>query len=58
MTPADVVAVAEATPEDTVVVAVHMEAINHCVDGRAALRAASSDERILIPADGETLSLN
>jgi L-ascorbate metabolism protein UlaG (beta-lactamase superfamily) len=58
MTPADVVKVAEATPQDTAVVAVHMEAINHCVDTRADLRAASSDDRILIPADGETLELN
>jgi L-ascorbate metabolism protein UlaG (beta-lactamase superfamily) len=55
MTPEDVIATAEATPGK--VVAVHMEAINHCVVDRAALREATSDERVLIPADGETLEL-
>ena len=58
MTPADVIAVAEGTPEETLVVAVHMDAINHCVDTRAALRAATSEPRILIPADGQPLGLN
>ena len=57
MTPADVIATADATPEEALVVAVHMDAINHCVDTRAALGAATSEPRILIPADGEALGL-
>jgi len=57
MTPADVIATADATGEETLVVAVHMDAINHCVDTRAALGAATSEPRILIPADGEALGL-
>jgi L-ascorbate metabolism protein UlaG (beta-lactamase superfamily) len=56
MTPEDVIATAEATSGK--VVAVHMEAINHCVVDRAALRDATSEERVLIPADGETLELS
>jgi L-ascorbate metabolism protein UlaG (beta-lactamase superfamily) len=58
MTPADVLAVAGATPETTNVVAVHMDAINHCVDTRSALRAAGSEPRILVPEDGEPLVLS
>jgi L-ascorbate metabolism protein UlaG (beta-lactamase superfamily) len=57
MTPADVIATADATSAK--VVAVHMEAINHCVDTRAALSAAASGHStILIPDDGEPLALN
>lgn len=57
MTPADVIAVAKATPGETVVVAVHMDAINHCVDTRAALRRALREadlleNRVLVPDDG------
>jgi L-ascorbate metabolism protein UlaG (beta-lactamase superfamily) len=37
------------------VVAVHMEALNHCHLTRAALRAALPD--VLVPSDGETLEL-
>lgn len=37
------------------VVAVHMEAINHCLLSRAKLRAALPD--VLVPEDGETLEL-
>jgi L-ascorbate metabolism protein UlaG (beta-lactamase superfamily) len=37
------------------VVAVHLEALNHCYLTRAALRAALPD--VLVPADGETLQL-
>jgi L-ascorbate metabolism protein UlaG (beta-lactamase superfamily) len=55
MTAADVAAVADAAPR-AVVVAVHLEAINHCVETRAELRAALGD-RALVPADGETLAL-
>jgi L-ascorbate metabolism protein UlaG (beta-lactamase superfamily) len=38
-----------------VVVAVHMEAINHCLLGRAELRAAVPE--VLVPEDGETLDV-
>ena len=51
MTPDDVLATAEAAP-DAAVIAVHMEAINHCVVTRDDLRRATG-ERVLIPADGE-----
>ena len=37
------------------VVAVHLEALNHCYLTRAALRAALPD--VLVPADGESLEL-
>jgi L-ascorbate metabolism protein UlaG (beta-lactamase superfamily) len=62
MTPADVIQVAEATPDETVVVAVHMDAINHCVDRRAALRRALREaelleNRVLVPDDGAALDL-
>jgi L-ascorbate metabolism protein UlaG (beta-lactamase superfamily) len=57
----DVVATCNAAP-DALVVAVHMEAINHCLltrDGlRAALAAAGLEGRVLTPADGETLELS
>ncbi|MFN8121249.1 MAG: MBL fold metallo-hydrolase [Thermoleophilia bacterium] len=56
----DVLAVCEAAPE-AVVVAVHMEAVNHCGllrdDLRTAVDAAGVGERVVIPADGETLRL-
>ncbi len=55
---ADVLAVHRAAP-DAVLIASHMEAINHCVLTRAELRAFSEREgfasSLLIPADGETL---
>ncbi len=57
----DVVAVCRAAP-DALIVAVHMEAINHCLLTRAALRAGLAAEgladRVAIPADGETLDLS
>ena len=41
------------------IVAVHLEAVNHCVLSRADLReavdAAGVGDRVVIPADGETL---
>jgi hypothetical protein len=37
------------------VVAVHMEALNHCHLTRAALRTALPD--VLVPNDGETLTV-
>jgi L-ascorbate metabolism protein UlaG (beta-lactamase superfamily) len=61
MTPDDVIAVTEATPPDTAVVAVHMEAINHCVVTRAELREALGDlleTRVFVPDDGSALELS
>jgi L-ascorbate metabolism protein UlaG (beta-lactamase superfamily) len=56
----DVASVCEAAP-DALVVAVHMEAMNHCLLTRDGLRAALAErglaDRVLIPADGETLEL-
>jgi len=52
MTAADVLEVSARVP---VVVAVHMEAINHCVLTRPELRAAAPE--VLIPADGETVEV-
>jgi L-ascorbate metabolism protein UlaG (beta-lactamase superfamily) len=52
----DVVAVCTAAPAAQVV-AVHMEAINHCLESRAdlaaGLAAAGLGDRVAIPADGE-----
>jgi L-ascorbate metabolism protein UlaG (beta-lactamase superfamily) len=52
MTAADVAEVTARVPR---VVAVHLEAINHCLETRAQLRAAVPD--VLIPRDGETIEL-
>jgi L-ascorbate metabolism protein UlaG (beta-lactamase superfamily) len=55
MTVDDVVAVARYAP-DAQVVAVHLEAINHCLETRADLRARLDDEglggRVAVPDDG------
>ncbi|HEX2739545.1 MAG TPA: MBL fold metallo-hydrolase [Rubrobacter sp.] len=60
MTAEDVVRVCRALP-DALVVAVHMEAINHCLLTRAGLEAALREEslvsRIKVPADGETFEV-
>jgi L-ascorbate metabolism protein UlaG (beta-lactamase superfamily) len=60
MTAEDVVRVCRALP-DARVVAVHMEAINHCLLTRAELeeelRKESLVKRVKIPADGETLEV-
>jgi L-ascorbate metabolism protein UlaG (beta-lactamase superfamily) len=50
MTPEDVLATADAAAPGRVV-AVHMEAINHCLVTRANLRSAAGD-RVVIPEDG------
>jgi L-ascorbate metabolism protein UlaG (beta-lactamase superfamily) len=54
----DVVETARAAPRATIV-AVHMEALNHCplrrAELRAAVDAAGVGARVRIPADGETL---
>ncbi len=59
MEAADVAAVAEAAPAARVV-AVHMEAINHCLETREELAAALAeggvDGRVSIPADGEAVA--
>jgi L-ascorbate metabolism protein UlaG (beta-lactamase superfamily) len=60
MSASDVIATAHQVPNSTVI-AVHMEAINHCGLSRehlhAQLTAAGLEHRILIPKDGESLEL-
>jgi L-ascorbate metabolism protein UlaG (beta-lactamase superfamily) len=60
MTAEDVIQVC-LQPVDTRVVAVHMEALNHCKLTRADLRreiaTAGLSERVMVPEDGETLNL-
>jgi L-ascorbate metabolism protein UlaG (beta-lactamase superfamily) len=58
MTSGDVIRVRRATSHAQVV-AVHMEAINHCLLTRDELaqQAHSAGVRLLIPADGETVAL-
>ncbi|WP_157217915.1 MBL fold metallo-hydrolase [Flavisphingomonas formosensis] len=60
MGPSDVLAVHRAAP-NAVLIASHMEAFNHCILSRADLRAFSKrdgyEQRLLIPADGETLEI-
>jgi len=60
MTSADVIAVARHAP-DAQVVAVHLEALNHCPMTRDELRrhvtAAGVDARVAIPGDGESIDL-
>jgi L-ascorbate metabolism protein UlaG (beta-lactamase superfamily) len=55
----DVIQVANAAPQAQIV-AVHMETINHCVLTRAELASAMGEaglsDRVLIPADGESLT--
>src|SRR3954453_16094150 len=55
MTAEDVVAVARHAPEAQVV-AVHLDAINHCLESRAMLRerlrAEGLEERVSVPEDG------
>lgn len=57
---ADVLAVHRAAP-DAVLIASHMEAINHCILSRQVLRDFSVQQgfadKLLIPADGETVTL-
>jgi L-ascorbate metabolism protein UlaG (beta-lactamase superfamily) len=61
MDAADVLQVCQAVPTAKVI-AVHMDAINHCVLTRAALREAVSTSpkkpTVLVPADGEVLTLS
>lgn len=59
MSPEDVVKVCEAAP-DAVVIASHMEAVSHATTSRAQLRehlqSVGLADRVLIPADGETMT--
>lgn len=56
----DLQAVHRAAPE-AVLIASHMEAVNHCILGRAELRTFSEKEgfssSLLIPADGEAVTI-
>jgi L-ascorbate metabolism protein UlaG (beta-lactamase superfamily) len=58
MTAADVIQVCRLAPE-TKVIAVHMEAINHCLltrsELRSAVRKAGLTSQVFIPGDGENL---
>jgi L-ascorbate metabolism protein UlaG (beta-lactamase superfamily) len=60
MSASDVIAVAQRAPNATVI-AVHMEAINHCGLSRedlgAQVRAAGLEPRIRIPEDGKSLDI-
>jgi L-ascorbate metabolism protein UlaG (beta-lactamase superfamily) len=60
MTAGDVLAVARHAPDATVV-AVHMEAINHCLETRAdlhqRLREEGLLERVIVPEDGAAIPL-
>lgn len=60
MTNPDVERVCRVLPEARIV-AVHMDAINHCLESRAALREALREAgvamRVSIPADGEWITL-
>ncbi len=42
---------------DALVVAVHLEAINHCPVTRAELRRATRGLRVVVPGDGEAVSV-
>lgn len=59
MSPEDVVKVCEAAP-DAIVIASHMEAVAHATTTRAELRqhleSVGLAHRVLIPADGETMT--
>lgn len=60
MTAEDVMRVCRTSP-DTKVIAIHMEAINHCMLSRTELRqhaaANGLSDKIIIPSDGEQLEL-
>ena len=62
MTAADVIETARAAPSAQIV-AVHLEAINHCLETREDLAEAigaaglDRDARVKIPVDGETMEI-
>jgi L-ascorbate metabolism protein UlaG (beta-lactamase superfamily) len=57
----DLMKVAQAAPRATII-ASHLEAVNHCVLSRAALRdfldAEGLRERVLVPEDGEVCAFD
>ncbi len=58
----DVVKMIEESPDKCRFIAVHMDAIDHCQTTRSILRNEAdkegiSKEKLIIPADGETLKL-
>ena len=59
MSTADVLSVHEAAPE-TLLIASHMEAVNHCTVTRAQLRAFARTEgfatQLIAPADGQSVT--
>jgi L-ascorbate metabolism protein UlaG (beta-lactamase superfamily) len=55
MDSADVVRVADAAP-DALVVAVHLEAVNHCIEGGRRCARWSRARRVAVPEDGETMA--
>lgn len=61
MDAAQTVDVLRAAPDATVV-AMHLESLDHCFTSRNALREAAQEAgvaaRLLVPQDGETLTLN
>jgi L-ascorbate metabolism protein UlaG (beta-lactamase superfamily) len=56
MTAGDVVRVCRAAPHAQVI-AVHMEAINHCLLTRAELAKQAAGVKLVIPDDGEQVEL-
>jgi L-ascorbate metabolism protein UlaG (beta-lactamase superfamily) len=52
----DVLAVRAAAPEATLI-AVHLEAINHCLETRSDLSAATAAAEVVIPADGQVVEV-
>lgn len=60
MSPEDVAKVCEAAP-DAVIIASHMEAVNHAMTTRAELRAYLVEhglaQRVLVPEDGEAIDI-
>jgi hypothetical protein len=56
MTPQDVLEVRRAAP-DARLVAIHLEALNHCPVTRAELAAAVAGHDVAIPVDGEAVPI-
>ncbi|NTH10123.1 hypothetical protein G6K88_32115 [Agrobacterium rhizogenes] len=61
MDAAETIEVCQTSPR-SVVIATHMEALDHATVSRLALRKAAEEqgivlERLLVPADGETISI-
>ena len=60
MTPSDIISVYKHRPK-TKIIAVHMDTVNHCFVKRADLKKALQEnkleQKVMIPADGETIDL-